>query len=170
MSTTGYDVFKYKLYKLMKFINTFFLLLLATNLFAQKIIPYNENIEEELWTWTRRTDTSIFELEGYEEIWKHVIVKDLATCKRVEPNAISADYGVFEFYDPGHFPMREYLMIKHHDSCTIVEYDFSAEAIVGQIEFLTDFFEEHKNIPSDYFMICLKHLVHVYEKREIILE
>lgn len=153
----------------MRFIYTIFLLLLVTNAFAQKVIPYDEHIEEKLWEEARDLP-EVSPMDENDEIWKHVLIRDLTSNQFVDPDSLLMDYGILEFYDPGVNPRRCHILIKYHDSLVIIKDDRSEEALARQFKSLIEFFEEHEDIPQSYFLTFSKHLINVYEENRIYLE
>lgn len=153
----------------MRFCYILLLLLVTSNTFAQKIIPYNEKIEEKLWMEARGLP-DLSSTEENDEIWKQVFIRDLTSNQFVEPDALSMTYGIFTFHDPLTSPTTYHIMIKYHDCLVIIKDDSSEEILAEQSEFLINFFAEHKDIPRSYFPIFLKHLINVYEENRIYLE
>lgn len=153
----------------MRFCYILLLLFVATNTFAQKIIPYNEKIEENLWKEARDLPY-LSPTEENDEMWKHVLIRDLISSQFVEPNALLMPYGIFTFHDPGIHPTIDHIMIKYHDCLIIIKDDMSEDILAEQSGFLINFFAEHKDIPRSYFPIFLKHLINVYEDNRLYLE
>lgn len=153
----------------MRFCYVLLLLLLTSNTFAQKVIPYDEHTEEKLWKEARDLP-EVSPIDENDEIWKHVLIRDLTSNQFVDPDSLLMDYGILEFYDPGVNPRRCHILIKYHDSLVIIKDDESQDTLARQFKSLIEFFEEHEDIPQSYFLTFSKHLINVYEGNRIYFE
>ena len=156
------------------------LILLASNSYAQKIIPFNADLEDKLIEYIITADGIS---EDFIEEIKHLncdsittdsievfvdplLIKDISDDMPIEADELTGDFGLFQFYCPLVMPLRPHLILKNKDEIMIIEDN----DIIRQTEVLINYFKENADIPRVYFSTFMMHLIKTNDDKKLYVE
>ena len=168
-------------------------LLIASDIYAQKVLPFDVDLEDSLINHMVNVDASISAglletkllKEENQEQYKHedvycepVEIFDLINNRGIELNEINCDFGMYVFWFPMQHPSWSHIFLKYHGEVIIIEDDLTdnyfkannGQCLINQVGFLTIFFKQHQDIPRSYFPICVKLLMQRYDLNRTTLE
>lgn len=160
-------------------------MMIASNIYAQKVLTFDDNLEDALIEYLVHTDciTSEFmktlkhirnEITDQDnEYCEPIAVIDIQANKGVHLDDITQDFGMFCFHCPMIDGSYYHVFIKHYNSVIIIEEDFTPTddghrdwiyiTLMKNTEFLNNFFKDHLDIPKRYYPIYLNNLIRVLE-------
>lgn len=161
-------------------------LLVVTNSYAQKVIPFDSNLINELVRYMEMTDPTISDAINKTESRKGdylndelIVIYDIMNSCRMNKVEEFNDFGMYIFVYPMAHPSWTYVFLKYKDEIVIIEDDMEDNIfnekgnglhLIKQVEFLARFFAEHQDISRSYFATCTRHLIDIYEQNRTILE
>lgn len=161
-------------------------LFVATNSYAQKVIPLDSNLVNELVRYMEMTDHTIADnindtmsLKGDYPNEEIIVIYDIINSHEVDNIEESGDFGMFVFECSMVHPSWSHIFLRYKDEIVIIEDDLddhifngkgSGQHLLKQIEFLVRFFSEHQDISRNYVAICTRRLIEIYEQNRTILE
>lgn len=166
----------------------FLLLLIATNSYAQKVIPFNSEYIDLLVRHMAMTDPIVTD-EINETIrikdWyadseqELIVIYDVINSGTVDTMEDFSDFGMFVFECPMVHPSWIHVFLKYKNEIVIIEDDMedtifdgkgNGQHLIKQVGYLVRFFDEHQDVPRSYFAICTRRLIEIYELNRTILE
>lgn len=164
----------------MKSIISIGLILLASNSYAQKVIPFNADLEDKLIEYIIVADgiskDFIEEIKSFnydsmgadsiEVLVEPLRIKDLSNEMIIEADELTVDFGLFQFYCPLVMPIRSHLMLKNKNDIIIIEDN----DIISQTEVMINYFKGHADIPQVYFSTFMIHLIKTYNDKYLFIE
>ena len=170
----------------MKHLSIILFLFVVTNSYAQKVIPLDSNLVNELVRYMGMADYTIADdihdtmnLKGSYPNEELIVIYDIINSYKVDKIEESSDFGMFVFECPMVHPSWSHICLRYHDEIIIIEDDLddhifngkdSAQVLLKQIEFLIRFFSEHEDISGNYVAICVRRLIEIYEQNRTTLE
>ena len=156
------------------------LILLSSNSYAQKIIPFNADLEDKLIEYIIAADgisedfiEQIKDLnwcsmttDSIEVFAEPLLIKNLSDEMPIEAAELTCKFGLFQFYCPLVMPLRPHLMLKNKDEIMIIEDN----DIISQTEVLINYFKEDDDIPRVYFSTFMKYLIKIHDDKKLYVE
>lgn len=161
-------------------------MMIASNIYAQKVLPFNEHLEDQLIEYlvdknpriTREFMDTLKKISS--EITDHaneycepIEIFDIQSEKFVDPKEMTSDFGVYTFDCPMIHGDWIFVLLKYHDSVIIIEddltptddfsLDWDYNTLMKHTEFLNSFFTDHPDIPKSYYPVFLQNLISVFE-------
>ena len=148
-------------------------ILIGSCAYAQKVIPIDKNLEDALVNHICLINFDMAK-EAIDDIknGKHpnvttaelFVLRDLLDNRVINVQDMTHDLGIYEFNYSYKSPVWVHVFIKYKDDIIIIEDDFLDEhSLVKQTQFLLKFFNEHPDIPINFFSTFMKHIVDIYE-------
>ena len=141
-------------------------LLLASDIYAQKVIPFHD-LEKEVKTQIQ----NYWESDNIETIY--VWDKLDGSPKGIEYtecDKIAVDYSIFQYRAPYISPPRYCLFIKHKDIIIFLEDSWYKDTFLTQVQTLVNYFLTYQDAPQENFPKYLKILVENREQNLMYLE
>ena len=141
-------------------------LLLASDMYAQKVIPFHD-LEKEV----KIQIQNYWESDNIETIY--VWDKLDGSPKGIEYtecDKIDVDYCIFQYRAPYISPPRYCLFIKHKDIVIFLEDSFYKDTFITQVQTLVNYFQTYQDAPQENFPKYLKILIENREQNLMYLE
>lgn len=159
---------------------------IASNIYAQKVLPFDEHLEDELIEYLVNAEPRITRefmetlkkirseiTDPANEYCEPIVTFDIQSDKYVNLKDMTQDFGMYMLDCPMIDGSWCHVFIKYHDSVIIIEDDltptddwspdWSYNTLMKHTEFLNGFFADHPDIPRSYYPIFLKNLISVFE-------
>ena len=143
-------------------------LLLASDIYAQKVIPFHD-LEKEV----RNQIWNYWMLDDEED--RYIVIGDMlnleAKCiEYTECYKIDVDYSIFQYRAAFIMPSRNLFFIKHKDIIIFLEDSWYKDTFLTQVQTLVNYFLTYQDAPQENFPKYLKILMENREQNLMYLE
>jgi len=141
-------------------------LLLASDIYAQKVIPFHD-LEKEV----RIQIQNYWESDNIETIYVHDQLDGSPKgIEYTECDKIDVDYSIFAIDAPFISPPRACFFIKHKDIIIFLEDSWYKDTFLTQVQTLVNYFQTYQDAPQENFPKYLKILIENREQNLMYLE